>query len=153
MLSLKLTLVVLILEIGERVLCAGSCATDAESSPVNLPPSSLINTTDDKKCRYQVLADLVNMGFLTVDCTKVCPTGEGSPVTNGESCILTVTWSPGSNDVTVSVGTCENGTCVTPGKSDCRTITLPGPYSGEEGEEEEEDEEEEEEEEVEKKKE
>uniref|UniRef100_A0A6B0TTR5 Putative evasin n=1 Tax=Ixodes ricinus TaxID=34613 RepID=A0A6B0TTR5_IXORI len=67
MLLLKLTLVILILEIGERTMCSapGSCATDGDSSPVNLPPSSLINSTDDKKCTYKLLADLTKMASQT----------------------------------------------------------------------------------------
>uniref|UniRef100_A0A6B0UQ50 Putative evasin n=1 Tax=Ixodes ricinus TaxID=34613 RepID=A0A6B0UQ50_IXORI len=59
MLLLKLTLVVLILVIGERGLC-----TDSDSAPTAkenknareaLPQESLINNTDSKGCFFQVL--------------------------------------------------------------------------------------------------
>uniref|UniRef100_A0A0K8RH81 Putative secreted salivary gland peptide n=1 Tax=Ixodes ricinus TaxID=34613 RepID=A0A0K8RH81_IXORI len=146
MLWLKLTLVILILEIGERAMCSDSCSMDAKSSPKALPQSSLLNTTDDKGCKYQVLADWDTGDFLIVNCTKTCPKGERSTVTNGQTCILKVTGSTGSDEVTVSVGTCNDGTCVTPKKPDCRTITPPEPVDEEDEEDTEEDEEQDEEE-------
>uniref|UniRef100_A0A6B0V003 Putative evasin n=1 Tax=Ixodes ricinus TaxID=34613 RepID=A0A6B0V003_IXORI len=86
-------------------------------------------------------------GFLVVNCTKDCPNGEKKTVTEGEACIVTVKKAADPDDVIVLVGSCDKeGSCVTKGDSDCRTITLPGPDSDEsEGEDEDEEEEEEEE--------
>uniref|UniRef100_A0A0K8RHK4 Evasin n=1 Tax=Ixodes ricinus TaxID=34613 RepID=A0A0K8RHK4_IXORI len=145
MLLLKLTLFILILEIGERAMCSDSCPMDAKSSPKALPQSSLLNTTDDKGCKYQVLADWDTGDFLIVNCTKTCPKGEHSTVTNGQTCIITVRESTTPEDVIVLVGTCNNGSCVAKNEPDCRRITLPVPGDDDEGDEEEEEEDDEEE--------
>uniref|UniRef100_A0A090XE77 Putative secreted salivary gland peptide n=1 Tax=Ixodes ricinus TaxID=34613 RepID=A0A090XE77_IXORI len=174
MLLLKLTLVILILEIGERTMCSGPCPTAAESSPLDLPPGSLLDTPDNKKCNYKVLADLDAMEVLIVNCTKTCTNGKHRTVTNGQTCInkfwvstsataqsgpastapkeitqpkVTETESTELNEVTVLVGTCQNGSCVAPDNTNCRTITLPEEADDDEGDEEEEEDEEEDEEE------
>uniref|UniRef100_A0A6B0UXA1 Evasin n=1 Tax=Ixodes ricinus TaxID=34613 RepID=A0A6B0UXA1_IXORI len=147
MLLLKLTLVVLISKIGERALCAGSCGKGTEGAPATLPQSSLLPAPDGENCEYKVLFDGTTLGFLVVNCTKDCPNGEKKTVTEGEACIVTVKKAADPDDVIVLVGSCDKeGSCVTKGDSDCRTITLPGPDSDEsEGEDEDEEEEEEEE--------
>uniref|UniRef100_A0A0K8R9S9 Evasin n=1 Tax=Ixodes ricinus TaxID=34613 RepID=A0A0K8R9S9_IXORI len=147
MLSLKLTLVVLILEIGERALCADPCPMAAGSSEVGLDPSSLLDTPDNEKCNYKVLADLNHMDFLIVNCTKDCQDGKRSTVTDGQSCIVMVTKAATPDEVTVSVGLCHNGTCDPKGDPDCRTITLPKPGDDDEEDEDEEEEDDEEDEE------
>uniref|UniRef100_A0A090XD02 Evasin n=1 Tax=Ixodes ricinus TaxID=34613 RepID=A0A090XD02_IXORI len=145
MVLLKLTLVILILEIGERTMCSDPCKMEAESSPFKLPQSSLLDAPDEEGCKYQLLF-VEAEGPLVVNCTKDCPNGEKKTVTEGEACIVTVKKAADPDDVIVLVGSCDKeGSCVTKGDSDCRTITLPGPDS-DEGEDEEEGEEEEEEE-------
>uniref|UniRef100_A0A147BDH7 Putative secreted protein n=1 Tax=Ixodes ricinus TaxID=34613 RepID=A0A147BDH7_IXORI len=135
MLLLKVTVVVLISEIG-------SSAKEDENAPVTLPPQSLINDTDSKGCNRQLLpffdgdeeTGIINGGFLTVNCTKSCPEGIKETDVNGNPCLAWWRYLDNST-VTVLVGSCKNGSCNVGDPSECRNITLAGNDSEEEEEE------------------
>uniref|UniRef100_A0A6B0UTT5 Putative evasin n=1 Tax=Ixodes ricinus TaxID=34613 RepID=A0A6B0UTT5_IXORI len=92
MLWLKLMLVILISEIGERAMCSGSgpvpSVKESEKTPYSLPQESLINDTSDG-CNRQLLPylDENGMGVLTVNCTKYCTGDKQATDVNGNPCI------------------------------------------------------------------
>uniref|UniRef100_A0A0K8R3E8 Evasin n=1 Tax=Ixodes ricinus TaxID=34613 RepID=A0A0K8R3E8_IXORI len=150
MLLLKLTLVVLISEIGERTMCSDSgratSAKENEEGLKTLPQQSLINETSDG-CTRQVLPyfeEETGGGVLTVNCTKVCPEGKKETDVNGNPCVATVE-ALSKEEVTVTVGTCDKGSCKPDNPPQSRTVALITEEEEEEGEGEGEEEEEEEE--------
>uniref|UniRef100_A0A6B0UZ11 Putative evasin n=1 Tax=Ixodes ricinus TaxID=34613 RepID=A0A6B0UZ11_IXORI len=151
MLLLKLTLVVLILVIGERGLC-----TDSDSAPTAkenknareaLPQESLINNTDSKGCFFQVLPyyeSETDFGVLTVNCEKLCPKGIHGTEVNGNPCVASWNYLDSRASIEVQEGLCDHGSCNPRHPPKNHIISL--------GEEEEEGEEKEDEEEEKKKK-
>uniref|UniRef100_A0A6B0USY2 Putative evasin n=1 Tax=Ixodes ricinus TaxID=34613 RepID=A0A6B0USY2_IXORI len=117
MLWLKLMLVILISEIGERAMCSGSgpvpSVKESEKTPYSLPQESLINDTSDG-CNRQLLPylDENGMGVLTVNCTKYCTGDKQATDVNGNPCIFKVKQAAKPGKVKVKEGSCRNGTCV-----------------------------------------
>uniref|UniRef100_A0A6B0ULJ5 Putative evasin n=1 Tax=Ixodes ricinus TaxID=34613 RepID=A0A6B0ULJ5_IXORI len=73
MLWLKLMLVILISEIGERAMCSGSgpvpSVKESEKTPYSLPQESLINDTSDG-CNRQLLPYLDENGMTVLQATS-----------------------------------------------------------------------------------
>uniref|UniRef100_A0A0K8R9I3 Evasin n=1 Tax=Ixodes ricinus TaxID=34613 RepID=A0A0K8R9I3_IXORI len=144
MLLLKLTLVVLISEIGERALCAASgpapSANEDKDAPVTLPPESLLDGDTSGGCGYKVLpyfdgeeeTGFTGGGFLALNCTKSCRDERVETVTDGNECIANVD-SVSKEEATVTVGTCMKGSCKPGSSPQQRIVTL---IQGEEEEEE-----------------
>uniref|UniRef100_A0A0K8R3D9 Putative transcription factor n=1 Tax=Ixodes ricinus TaxID=34613 RepID=A0A0K8R3D9_IXORI len=144
MLLLKLTLVILILEIGERTMCSksGSTSSAQENEDVSnpLPPGTYINVPDEKGCSYKQILDYSEgealMGnYLVLTCTKSCPPGQKRNVVDGNKCTATLKLLT-NGTVDVTVGSCAGGSCIPDSPPHSRIITLL-----EEGAEEEEEEE------------
>uniref|UniRef100_A0A0K8RLH5 Putative secreted salivary gland peptide n=1 Tax=Ixodes ricinus TaxID=34613 RepID=A0A0K8RLH5_IXORI len=112
MLLLKLALVVLISEIGERALCAASSAEENKIVPKTLPQELLINETSDG-CFYQLLSyiDEHGMGFLTVNCTKVCTGKIQKTDVDGNPCVASWSYLDSTASITVQEGLCDHGFC------------------------------------------
>uniref|UniRef100_A0A6B0V4I5 Putative transmembrane receptor wsc1 n=1 Tax=Ixodes ricinus TaxID=34613 RepID=A0A6B0V4I5_IXORI len=97
MLWLKLMLVILISEIGERTMCSDSepapSTEEKKNSPVTLPPKSLLNATTSDGCNYSEIPYFndegmgIEGGFLAVSCIKVCPAGKKENVVEGYGCV------------------------------------------------------------------
>uniref|UniRef100_A0A090XD03 Putative secreted protein n=1 Tax=Ixodes ricinus TaxID=34613 RepID=A0A090XD03_IXORI len=96
MLWLKLTLVILISEIGERTMCSESgpapSTKENKNAPETLPQASLLNNMDRNGCNHQLLPYIKGgqVGFLTVNCTKSCPGEIKENDANGNPCVFKV---------------------------------------------------------------
>uniref|UniRef100_A0A090XCZ8 Putative secreted protein n=1 Tax=Ixodes ricinus TaxID=34613 RepID=A0A090XCZ8_IXORI len=141
MLLLEAILVVLMLTIGHRQ-CSSipHATTSTENKALSILPSSfIISTQDSDGCITKVFPKDLN-GVLSLSCKKSCNDGKERLETEGNECIVTVTQTK-SNEATITVGTCKNGTCVTKNPVEC----VPTSLTSTEEEDQQEDEEEEEE--------
>uniref|UniRef100_A0A0K8R3G9 Evasin n=1 Tax=Ixodes ricinus TaxID=34613 RepID=A0A0K8R3G9_IXORI len=154
MMLLKLTLVIIISEIGERTMCSAPSTKENESAPVTFPPKSLLNATTSNGCKHSEVPYFEDEGpgfpggFLAVSCTKDCPSGKEENVAEGYRCVATVN-SLHEEEADVTVGTCVKGTCQPDKPPRHRTVQLITEEEEEEVEEEDEEEGEDDEEEVE----